>query len=125
MRKRNREIKLLNRKGLIFFNVRTVLAICSFFIIPFFSFSQSTWDGGAGTNNWGDANNWNPNGVPTAATSVTLDNITTVVVNVPATCLNLVIGNTNKNATLGINAGQTLAVTGSLTFNSSNSNGFN
>lgn len=23
-----------------------------------------TWDRGAGTNNWADANNWNPNGVP-------------------------------------------------------------
>lgn len=30
------------------------------------------WDGGAGTDSWHDANNWNPNGVPTAADDVTI-----------------------------------------------------
>ncbi|MFO6446274.1 autotransporter-associated beta strand repeat-containing protein [Erythrobacter sp. NE805] len=31
------------------------------------------WDGGAGTRNWSDAANWNPDGVPTNNRSVTLD----------------------------------------------------
>lgn len=33
-----------------------------------------SWDGGAGTANWADANNWNPNGVPTSSDAVWLDN---------------------------------------------------
>jgi hypothetical protein len=32
-----------------------------------------TWDGGAGTLNWGDANNWSPDGVPGAADDVTVN----------------------------------------------------
>jgi autotransporter-associated beta strand protein len=31
-----------------------------------------SWDGGAGTTNWNDAANWNPNGVPTSTSDVTL-----------------------------------------------------
>ena len=33
-----------------------------------------TWDGGAGTVNWSDANNWHPNGVPASGDVVWLDN---------------------------------------------------
>ena len=36
------------------------------------AYTQKTWDGGASTTNWGDANNWNPNGVPTATDAVTI-----------------------------------------------------
>ena len=32
-----------------------------------------TWDGGAGTFSWHDANNWNPDGVPQAADDVIID----------------------------------------------------
>ncbi|XZF12863.1 T9SS type A sorting domain-containing protein [Chitinophagaceae bacterium MMS25-I14] len=38
------------------------------------SFSGKLWDGGAGTVNWTDANNWEPNGVPTATDDVWLNN---------------------------------------------------
>ena len=31
-----------------------------------------TWDGGAGTSSWIDANNWNPNGVPGPADDVVI-----------------------------------------------------
>ena len=33
-----------------------------------------TWDGGAGTSNWADANNWSTNTVPTSTDDVVLDN---------------------------------------------------
>ncbi len=35
--------------------------------------STKTWDGGAGTDKWVDANNWNPDGVPTTDNDVVLD----------------------------------------------------
>lgn len=38
------------------------------------SFAGKLWDGGAGTGNWTDANNWEPNGVPTASDDVWLNN---------------------------------------------------
>ena len=34
-----------------------------------------TWDGGANTTVWGDANNWNPDGVPGQADSVEIDGV--------------------------------------------------
>ena len=78
--------------------------------------AQKTWDGGAGTNNWGDANNWNPNGVPAASDAVTLINNTTVNVNVAASCASITFpsGNAN-NVTLNINNAITLSVTGAIT----------
>ncbi len=32
-----------------------------------------TWDGGAGTTNWGDAANWNPDGVPSPTDRIIID----------------------------------------------------
>lgn len=43
------------------------------------------WDGGAGTSNWNDANNWDGNAVPTSSDDVILDNtnvVTAYTVNV-------------------------------------------
>ncbi len=48
---------------------------CIIFIaLLFFTISSiaQTWDGGAGTQNWGDAANWNPDALPTAASNVTI-----------------------------------------------------
>ncbi len=36
--------------------------------------APKTWDGGAVTANWADANNWNANGTPTSSDAVLLDN---------------------------------------------------
>ena len=36
--------------------------------------ATKTWDGGAGTANWQDGNNWNANGVPGATDTILLDN---------------------------------------------------
>ena len=71
------------------------------------AFVPKTWDGGAGTNNWGDAANWNPDGVPTASNNVTLSaaSATTIRVNVNANANSLSIG---SNITLNIPAANTL-----------------
>lgn len=46
--------------------LRISIVIFGFFITqPLFS--QITWDGGASTSNWGDANNWSTNVLPTAS----------------------------------------------------------
>jgi len=39
-------------------------------LLPGFCFAQVIWDNGNGNNRWGTANNWNPNGVPGAASNV-------------------------------------------------------
>ncbi|MFN8178070.1 MAG: T9SS type A sorting domain-containing protein [bacterium] len=63
-----------------------------------------TWDGGASTTNWGDAANWNPDGVPTAASNVSLSaaGATTVDVNGPFAANNLDLGS-NMTLQLGSN----------------------
>jgi len=42
------------------------------------SVGTKTWDGGAASTNWYDATNWSPDGVPTYADDVVLDNSTVV-----------------------------------------------
>ena len=52
--------------------LQTCLALLSLF---FFQSAQAqvNWDGGAGTNNWGDAMNWDTDLVPTGADDVVID----------------------------------------------------
>ena len=69
-----------------------------------------TWDGGAGTNNWGDANNWNPDGVPAPTDNVNLTGANTIDINVAATTNYLTLGNTGLILT--VNSGKSLAVSG-------------
>lgn len=85
--------------------------------------AQKTWDRGAGTNNWGDANNWAPNGVPTAGEAVIIPDASiskTVVVNVDAVCASLTISAGNDNVKLSIGSGRTLNVGGAVTMGSPN-----
>ena len=105
--------------------------LCSllFFTLTYLTTSaQKTWDGGAGTNNWNDANNWNPNGVPTSTDNVTIGNGFNVVLNTSTTIASLAvgggisgqltIGNNNTNRTLtvtanvSVNSGATITSTG-------------
>jgi autotransporter-associated beta strand protein len=72
-----------------------------------------TWDGGAGTNNWGDAANWNPDGVPTSSNDVSLTGANTININVAAATNNLTLN--NASLTLTILSGNSLTVSGSLT----------
>ncbi|MDP2886618.1 MAG: hypothetical protein Q8P51_16540, partial [Ignavibacteria bacterium] len=72
-----------------------------------------TWDGGAASNNWGDANNWNPDGVPTSIMNVDLSGANTIDINVVAVC-NLITLN-NAGLLLTIKSGNSLTVSGNLT----------
>ena len=78
--------------------------------------APKTWDGGAGTNNWGDANNWNPNGVPTSADVVLLNGANNIDVNIAGVCNNITLNNASLNLT--IKSGNSLTVSGNLTLTS-------
>lgn len=75
-----------------------------------------TWDGGAGTNNWGDAANWNVDGVPTATDNVELTGGNTININVAAVTKNLLLS--NSGLVLTIRSGNALTVSGDFTLNS-------
>jgi autotransporter-associated beta strand protein len=49
------------------------LFACAGFCFPALG-ATKTWDGGAGTGNWGDAANWNADGPTTSSDAVVLDN---------------------------------------------------
>ncbi len=75
-----------------------------------------TWDGGASTNNWGDAANWNADGVPTSSDNVDLTGAHTININVTAATNNLLLN--NASLVLTVNSGNSLTVTGNLTLTS-------
>jgi VCBS repeat-containing protein len=75
-----------------------------------------TWDGGAATSNWGDAANWNPDGVPSASDDVSLTGANTINVNVAASTNDLTLN--NASLTLTVNSAQSLTVTGNFTVTS-------
>ncbi|MFA6057553.1 MAG: T9SS type A sorting domain-containing protein [Taibaiella sp.] len=74
---------------------------------------SKTWDGGAGTHNWGDAANWNADGVPAATDDVDLTGSDTININVAATTKNLLLD--NASLVLTTNAGNSLSVSGNMT----------
>jgi hypothetical protein len=69
-----------------------------------------TWDGGAGTSNWGDAANWNVDGVPAATDNVELTGANVININVAAVTKNLLLS--NSGLILTTNAGSSLTVSG-------------
>lgn len=75
-----------------------------------------TWDGGAGTSNWGDAANWNTDGVPTSANDVDLTGADTININVAAATNSLTLN--NAGLTLTILSGNSLATSANLTLTS-------
>ncbi|MFI5253741.1 MAG: beta strand repeat-containing protein, partial [Bacteroidota bacterium] len=80
------------------------------------SSSTMTWTGGGTTQNWDDPANWNPNGVPNSSTPVSISSAATVLVDVAATCGGFTLG--NSGATVTIQSGQSLAVTGNFNMSS-------
>ncbi len=75
-------------------------------------YGQKVWDGGASTTNWGDANNWNPNGVPSTTENVVLNGANTITISVAAVCRDLTISNSSLSLT--INATYSLAASGNF-----------
>jgi len=69
-----------------------------------------TWDGGAATNNWGDGNNWNPNGVPGSGNNVNLTGANTIDVNVAASVNSITLN--NSSLVVMIQTGNSLTVGG-------------
>jgi Secretion system C-terminal sorting domain len=53
----------------------------AFMLFYSFANAQKTWDGGASTNNWNDGNNWNPDGIPTAADDITISGV--LIIDIP------------------------------------------
>ncbi len=81
-----------------------------FFVLANTASLPITWDGGAGTSNWGDANNWNPDGVPIGSSNVNLNlgSATAINVNGSFAVNDLSIG---TNVTLNLTS-NTLTVNG-------------
>ena len=75
-------------------------------------YGQKVWDGGASTTNWGDANNWNPNGVPATTENIVLSGANTITISVAAVCKDLTISNSSLSLT--INATYSLACSGNF-----------
>ena len=73
-----------------------------------YTIPRYTWDGGAGTNNWGDANNWSDNQVPTSCENVSLTGANTIDINVAATCRNITLN--NASLTLTVKSSQSLTL---------------
>lgn len=90
--------------------------------------SQKIWDGGGAMNNWNDAANWNPDGVPTALDNVTIALDSTITVDIPnAVCNSLQLGGAMAN-TMGILTFSTsgnpkLTVSGAVTVGGSGTTG--
>ncbi|MCG8331469.1 MAG: T9SS type A sorting domain-containing protein [Chitinophagales bacterium] len=112
---------------------KLTLTIVTHLLLPLSLCAQSIWDGGAGTTNWQDANNWDPDGVPAAGALVQIGTdvmLTGTVPNIPAQVritsgatvtlgLDVTIGDgtttehglrINANGTLNIASGKTLTI---------------
>jgi hypothetical protein len=86
---------------------------------------QKTWDGGGDGVNWSSANNWNPNGVPTATDAVTIPNGSNVTVNTAAVCASFTINGGGNANTISISGTNSLTVTGTVTINAGTGSGDN
>ncbi len=105
--------------------VKPMLIACAFLLfISQASFAQKTWDRGANTDNWGDANNWSSNILPTSSESVTIVGNQTVVVNInTAVCAALNLAPTaSGTASLSFNANSKLIASGTVTLGQSGNN---
>ncbi len=113
------------------FPVKTVLAVllASSCFVPAAQ-ATATWDGGAGTTSWFDANNWSGNALPTNSDTVQIDANVVVCESCGTAQANIVnIGNATTgtlllsgtmNVALGINVGNLLSSTGTFTISGAN-----
>ncbi|MDZ4810982.1 MAG: DUF2341 domain-containing protein, partial [Bacteroidota bacterium] len=84
----------------------------TFYSLGLQSYVFKIWDGGAGTANWGDANNWLPDGVPTSSDMVHLNGANTININVAAVSNYLILD--HDGLILTIKAGNSLTISGNL-----------
>lgn len=108
----------------IYLHLKNFFFFVVFFLIALSVSAQITWDGGAGTNSWHDANNWNPNSVPTGTDVVEIPAGNTVIVDgADAQAASVTFGSENNNqTTLQVNGGYTLTVSGDIGLESSDGN---
>ncbi|MFN5335172.1 MAG: hypothetical protein ACK5BV_08305, partial [Bacteroidota bacterium] len=74
-----------------------------------------TWDGGGDGVNWSSANNWNTNAVPVAGGAVIIPNGSNVTVDGDFSCTSVTFS--GAAATLQVNSGFTLTISGAITIN--------
>jgi hypothetical protein len=70
------------------------------------------WDGGASTTNWGDANNWNPDGVPTSTEGAWVQIGSSVQINSTVSIDNVKLN--HASAALSLTTGGALTINGEL-----------
>ncbi len=109
------------------FPLRTFLAalLASSCFVPVAQAATITWDGGAGTSSWFDANNWSGNAVPTSSDEVRLDAIGVDVNGLVESTATLSVGHTGTASLAIENGGAVTSSSGNHIFvgNASGSNG--
>lgn len=78
------------------------------FLLNNLSAASYTFDNGAGTLNWADANNWSSNVIPGTADTATVGSGYNTTVN---TAFTVISGNVREAATINVNTGGSLAFT--------------
>lgn len=86
--------------------------------LAFMSLRAADWDGGASTSEWGDAANWNPDGVPSGTNARILDGSSVVLNGSQPTTTYTVIGQ-------GAGTSGTLDINGSIQFGTAAGQGLN
>lgn len=95
---------LLHRLLLYYFRSAVLVGVLVFCGLKGWS-ATKTWDGGASTFNWNDANNWNPNGVPVAGDDVIINLSVSIAINANPVALKSITVNGNATVTLAASGG--------------------
>jgi hypothetical protein len=87
------------------------------------NYNLKIWDGGAGTSLWGDAGNWDTDGVPTATDNILLAGADNIIIDVPALAGSLTLDNTGIILTFSPGTSLTVSNTVTITAGTIQSNG--
>ena len=107
-----RNTALFSKPSKAFRLLLMVLFVCLFANVVS---AQKTWDGGGDGVNWSSGNNWNPNGVPTAAQTVVIANGINITVNTAAVCSTFTISGGGNANNVTISGANSLTVSGAVT----------
>jgi hypothetical protein len=108
--------RMISATGRFYLQALILILVCCLLHGEISAAPTKYWDGGAGTNNWGDGDNWKPNGVPTIYNPVSLDGADVININVAAITFDLDLN--NSGLVLTILSGNSLTVSGNLTVTS-------